>query len=66
ADARVEASTTSGAVSNAFEDLRVGGEWGAKSITGTLGEGSGTLRATTVSGSIALLRRPDSADAPDA
>ncbi|MFB7101910.1 DUF4097 family beta strand repeat-containing protein [Streptomyces hydrogenans] len=65
ADARVEASTTSGAVSNAFEDLRVGGEWGAKSITGTLGEGSGTLRATTVSGSIALLRRPDSADAPE-
>ncbi|MFJ6404638.1 DUF4097 family beta strand repeat-containing protein [Streptomyces hydrogenans] len=65
ADARVEASTTSGAVSNAFEDLRVGGEWGAKSLTGTLGEGSGTLRATTVSGSIALLRRPDSADVPE-
>ncbi|MFB7422527.1 DUF4097 domain-containing protein [Streptomyces hydrogenans] len=65
ADARVEASTTSGAVSNAFEDLRVGGEWGAKSITGTLGEGSGTLRATTVSGSIALLRRPDAPDAPE-
>ncbi|KAA6219644.1 DUF4097 family beta strand repeat-containing protein [Streptomyces filamentosus] len=64
ADARVEASTTSGAVSNAFEDLRVGGEWGTKSITGTLGAGSGTLRATTVSGSIALLRRPDSAEDP--
>lgn len=64
ADARVEASTTSGAVSNAFEDLRVGGEWGTKSITGTLGAGSGTLRATTVSGSIALLRRPESAEDP--
>ncbi|MFB7941186.1 DUF4097 family beta strand repeat-containing protein [Streptomyces sp. NPDC004779] len=64
ADARVEASTTSGAVSNAFEDLRVGGEWGTKSITGTLGAGSGTLKATTVSGSIALLRRPDSAEEP--
>ncbi|MGW4161756.1 DUF4097 family beta strand repeat-containing protein [Streptomyces sp. NPDC004788] len=59
ADARVEASTTSGAVSNAFEDLRVGGQWGTKSITGTLGAGHGTLKATTVSGSIALLRRPD-------
>ncbi|MGW5423081.1 DUF4097 family beta strand repeat-containing protein [Streptomyces sp. NPDC003943] len=59
ADARVEASTTSGAVSNAFEDLRVGGQWGTKSITGTLGAGRGTLKATTVSGSIALLRRPD-------
>ncbi len=66
ADARVEASTTSGAVSNAFEDLRVGGEWGTKSITGTLGAGSGTLKATTVSGSIALLRRPESAETPDA
>ncbi|MFB6840504.1 DUF4097 domain-containing protein [Streptomyces sp. NPDC056361] len=59
ADARVEASTTSGSVSNAFEDLRVGGMWGAKSITGTLGAGRGTLKATTVSGSIALLRRPE-------
>ncbi|MFB7272996.1 DUF4097 domain-containing protein [Streptomyces sp. NPDC056244] len=58
ADARVEANTASGAVSNAFEDLRVGGQWGAKRITGTLGAGTGTLKATTVSGSIALLRRP--------
>lgn len=58
ADARVEANTASGTVSNAFEDLRVGGQWGAKRITGTLGAGTGTLKATTVSGSIALLRRP--------
>ncbi|MEU4179050.1 hypothetical protein [Streptomyces sp. NPDC026589] len=58
ADARVEANTASGAVSNAFDDLRVGGQWGTKKITGTLGAGTGTLRATTVSGSIALLRRP--------
>ncbi|MGW0468750.1 DUF4097 family beta strand repeat-containing protein [Streptomyces sp. NPDC003027] len=73
ADARVEANTTSGAVSNAFDDLRVGGQWGAKSITGTLGTGRGTLKATTLSGSIALLRRPEPAEdepfassAPDA
>ncbi|MFF0427232.1 DUF4097 domain-containing protein [Streptomyces sp. NPDC004520] len=66
ADARVEASTTSGAVSNAFEDLRVGGQWGAKSITGTLGSGRGTLKATTVSGSIALLRRPEPEEDGDA
>ncbi|MFI8960873.1 DUF4097 family beta strand repeat-containing protein [Streptomyces sp. NPDC053493] len=59
ADARVEATTTSGSVSNAFEDLRVGGQWGTKSITGTLGAGRGTLKATTISGSIALLRRPE-------
>ncbi|MER7493363.1 DUF4097 family beta strand repeat-containing protein [Streptomyces pharetrae] len=58
ADADVEANTASGAVSSAFEDLRVTGQWGAKRITGRLGAGSGRLRATTVSGSIALLRRP--------
>ncbi|MFE2373048.1 DUF4097 domain-containing protein [Streptomyces sp. NPDC059398] len=57
-DAEVSANTTSGAVSNAFEDLRVSGQWGAKKITGTLGAGTGRLRATTVSGAIALLRRP--------
>ncbi|WP_406062088.1 DUF4097 family beta strand repeat-containing protein [Streptomyces sp. NBC_01077] len=59
ADARVEANTTTGSVSNAFEDLRVAGQWGTKSVTGTLGSGRGTLKATTVSGSIALLRRPE-------
>ncbi|MFJ2606092.1 DUF4097 family beta strand repeat-containing protein [Streptomyces sp. NPDC087425] len=58
ADARVEANTASGTVSNAFEDLRVSGQWGAKRITGSLGTGRGSLKATTVSGSIALLRRP--------
>ncbi|WP_411080962.1 DUF4097 family beta strand repeat-containing protein [Streptomyces sp. cmx-18-6] len=62
ADARVEANTASGAVTNAFENLRVGGQWGAKKITGTLGAGTGTLKATTVSGSIALLRRPPAED----
>ncbi|MEV0093424.1 DUF4097 family beta strand repeat-containing protein [Streptomyces sp. NPDC050738] len=65
ADAKVEANTATGSVSNAFEDLRVSGKWGAKRITGTLGAGSGKLRASTVSGSIALLRRP-ATDVPDA
>ncbi|WP_406113661.1 DUF4097 family beta strand repeat-containing protein [Streptomyces sp. NBC_01014] len=60
-DAQVDANTTSGAVSSAFEDLRVSGQWGAKKITGTLGRGTGRLRATTISGAIALLRKP----APD-
>ncbi|MGW2864975.1 DUF4097 family beta strand repeat-containing protein [Streptomyces sp. SDr-06] len=64
ADARVEANTASGAVSNAFEDLRISGNWGTKKITGTLGAGNGTLRATTVSGSIALLRRPADEEPP--
>ncbi|MFJ2767920.1 DUF4097 family beta strand repeat-containing protein [Streptomyces sp. NPDC087300] len=58
ADAEVEVDTASGSVSNAFEDLRVSGQWGAKKITGRLGSGRGRLKATTVSGSIALLRRP--------
>ncbi|MGW8883959.1 DUF4097 family beta strand repeat-containing protein [Streptomyces sp. NPDC055749] len=64
ADAKVEANTASGRVSNAFEDLRVSGMWGSKKITGTLGAGTGTLRATTLSGSIALLRRPPAEDGP--
>lgn len=62
ADAQVEANTASGSVSNAFEDLRVSGQWGAKRITGRLGAGNGKLKATTISGSIALLRRPPVAD----
>lgn len=64
ADTRVEANTTSGSVSNAFDGLRVGGMWGAKQITGTLGAGTGTLKATTVSGAIALLRRPENRENP--
>lgn len=64
ADARVEANTTTGSVSNAFEDLRVSGQWGSKKITGTLGTGQGSLKATTISGSIALLRRPPQPDGP--
>jgi hypothetical protein len=64
ADAQVEANTASGTVSNAFDDLRISGQWGAKKITGTLGAGTGTLKATTVSGSIALLRRPPAEDEP--
>ncbi|MGW3814292.1 DUF4097 family beta strand repeat-containing protein [Streptomyces sp. NPDC005046] len=62
ADAEVEANTASGTVSNAFEDLRVNGQWGAKKITGRLGAGNGRLKAVTVSGSIALLRRPPAED----
>ncbi|MER8060053.1 MULTISPECIES: DUF4097 family beta strand repeat-containing protein [unclassified Streptomyces] len=61
ADAEVEANTASGRISNAFEGLRVHGQWGAHKITGRLGAGTGRLQATTVSGAIALLRRPDRA-----
>ena len=60
--AKVNANTTSGDLSNAFDELRVGGGWGAKQITGTLGTGKGTLKITTVSGGVALLRRPATED----
>ncbi|WP_070011028.1 DUF4097 family beta strand repeat-containing protein [Streptomyces abyssalis] len=61
-DATVQASTASGAVSSAFDELKVDGLWGAKKLTGTLGTGSGRLRADSVSGSIALLRRAEPLD----
>jgi hypothetical protein len=65
-DADVDASTTSGDVSCAFDELRVTGQWGAKHVTGRLGGGGARLKATTVSGAIALLRRPPLDDADTA
>jgi hypothetical protein len=56
--ARVSAGTAGGAVSSAFGELSAGGSWGARELTGVLGGGAGEVRCTTVSGSIALLRRP--------
>lgn len=58
-DATVEVSTASGGVSSAFDELKVEGLWGAKKVKGTLGTGSGRLQASSVSGSIALLRRAE-------
>lgn len=63
-DADVDANTTTGRVSCAFDELEVTGMWGAKRITGRIGTGGTRLRATTVSGAIALLRRPPLEDAP--
>ncbi|MCD9142422.1 DUF4097 family beta strand repeat-containing protein [Streptomyces albireticuli] len=64
AGVEVRASTMGGAVSCAFDELAVGGRFGARKVTGTLGSGSGKLRVATVTGAIALLRRPDTADGP--
>lgn len=58
-DAEVDAGPTSGSVCCAFEELQVTGQWGWKKITGRVGAGGARLRATTVSGAIALLLRPD-------
>jgi hypothetical protein len=57
-DTRVDAGTSSGSVSCAFDEVRVCGQFGAKKLSGVIGTGGARLRATTVSGSIALLRRP--------
>lgn len=57
-DATVDARTTSGALSSAFPELKVTGDWGDQHATGTLGTGDGTLQASTLSGGLALLRRP--------
>lgn len=64
ADAEIEADTAGGTIANAFGDLRVSGPWGAHKVTGRLGSGNGRLKATTISGSIALLRRPPAEDEP--
>ncbi|GAA2071702.1 DUF4097 family beta strand repeat-containing protein [Streptomyces albiaxialis] len=58
ADAAVEARTTSGGLSSAFPGLRTDGQWGVRQAHGTLGAGRGRLRAETVSGGLALLKRP--------
>ncbi|MFI9327434.1 DUF4097 family beta strand repeat-containing protein [Kitasatospora sp. NPDC052868] len=59
ADTKVEAGTNSGDVSSTFEQLKVGGTWGAKRLSGQLGDGKGSLSVTTVSGAVTVLHRPD-------
>jgi hypothetical protein len=58
ADAVVQGASAGGALSSAFDGLTVSGQWGAQSLTGTLGTGAGRVRVNTVSGTVALLRRP--------
>ncbi|MFB7475003.1 DUF4097 domain-containing protein [Kitasatospora sp. NPDC056184] len=62
ADTRVEAGTTSGDLSSSFEQLKVGGSWGTKRLSGQLGDGKGSLSVTTVSGAVTVLHRPDAED----
>ncbi|PYC68155.1 hypothetical protein C7C46_29485 [Streptomyces tateyamensis] len=62
ADTRVEAGSTNGQFHSSFEELTVGGTWGAKRLTGTLGAGTGKLAVATVSGAISVLRRPEPED----
>ncbi|MFI9270424.1 DUF4097 family beta strand repeat-containing protein [Kitasatospora sp. NPDC052896] len=62
ADTTVEAGSTNGQFSNAFDELTLGGTWGAKKLSGKLGAGTGRLQVTTVSGAISLLSRPEPED----
>ncbi|WP_049571005.1 DUF4097 family beta strand repeat-containing protein [Streptomyces sp. SBT349] len=63
--ATIEASTASGPVSSSFTELGVSGAWGAKHLAGTIGSGTGSVVCHTVSGAIAVLRRPpDRYDSP--
>ncbi|BFV57345.1 DUF4097 family beta strand repeat-containing protein [Kitasatospora sp. CMC57] len=59
ADTKVEAGSTGGELSSTFEELKVGGSWGTKKLSGQLGSGTGRLQVTTVSGAVTVLRRPD-------
>ncbi|MBV6700080.1 DUF4097 family beta strand repeat-containing protein [Kitasatospora aureofaciens] len=62
ADAKVDAGSTSGDISSTFDQLKLGGSWGAKRLSGQLGDGQGSLAVTTVSGAVTVLRRPDPED----
>ncbi|WP_147255345.1 hypothetical protein [Streptomyces sp. PT12] len=63
-DAKVEASTASGSISSSFTELGVSGLWGARHLSGTLGSGAGSVSCHSVSGAIAVLRRPPDAQEP--
>ncbi|MEV6109099.1 DUF4097 family beta strand repeat-containing protein [Streptomyces sp. NPDC051940] len=66
ADLEVEANTASGSVSCAFDSLHVGGSWGTRRVSGRIGAGRGKVRVNTMSGAVALLRRPPQDDPDDA
>jgi hypothetical protein len=63
--ARVDLRSASGRVDTAFEDLITTRNPGPASVTGTLGRADGRLSVSTMSGSVALLRRHPANGAPD-
>lgn len=63
--AQVDLRSASGRVDTAFEGLLGGRNPGPASVTGTLGAGDGRLSVSTVSGSVALLRRDPAGGAAD-
>ena len=59
ADLAVDVRSTSGKLGSSFDELEHDRKPGARRLEGTLGDGAGHLRARTVSGDVALLRRSD-------
>lgn len=57
ADARVDLRSTSGRVLSEFGCLRSARDPGSRSVSGTLGAGSGRISVTSLSGRVTLLRR---------
>ena len=64
--AQVTLSTAAGQVDTSFPELRRQERTIAKSLTGTLGDGTGQLAVNTVSGGVTLLSRPDQSDKEEA
>ncbi|WP_406282920.1 DUF4097 family beta strand repeat-containing protein [Embleya sp. NBC_00896] len=56
-DMRVDVRSAGGSVDSAFDELTATGRFGARHVSGTLGEGSGRLQINSVSGDVTLLRR---------
>ncbi|MGH7759532.1 MAG: DUF4097 family beta strand repeat-containing protein, partial [Candidatus Dormibacteria bacterium] len=60
ASQKVDVETVSGRLTSAFGELSNRGGWGSRTLEGTLGEGRGSLKVETVSGSVSLLAGDDS------
>jgi len=66
ADARVNLHSVSGDVRSEFAELRRSSAPASRSVSGSLGAGSGQVSVTTMSGRVMLLRRAEPHDARSA
>lgn len=57
--------STTGQLSSEFGELGSAGRPGAKTLTGTLGAGSGRVSVSTMSGQVTLLERGNPGSPPD-
>jgi len=64
ADARVNLHSLSGDVSSEFAELRRSSATASRSVSGSIGAGSGQVSVTTMSGRVILLRRGERGTAP--